>query len=117
MGRRLAQDLERKGEQGVAGENRRCLVEGLVYGWTSAAQVVVVHGWQVVVHQRVAMDAFDGSRSIQSLLLRYTEEGSRLDDQERPKALAAAKRGIAHGFGEPAWCWWPEVPGLTQKIG
>ena len=47
-------------QEGVAGEDRRGLVIGLVHGRLAAAQVVVVHGRQVVVDQRVAVDHLDG---------------------------------------------------------
>src|SRR5215467_14043841 len=61
-------------------------------GRPAAAQRVVVHGGQVVMHQRVAMDAFESRRGGQGLLFRDAKELRRLDQEERPEALTAAKR-------------------------
>ena len=44
------------GQQGVADQNRGCLVVGDVDGGAPAAQHVVVHSRQVVVNQRVGVD-------------------------------------------------------------
>ncbi len=43
--------LESAGVQGVAGQNGGGFVEGLVAGGLAPAQVVVVHGGQIVVNQ------------------------------------------------------------------
>ena len=52
-----AQHVEGEGQQPVTGEDRGRLVEFLVRGRTAAAEIVVVHGRQVVMHQRIAMHA------------------------------------------------------------
>ncbi len=54
----VAQDLEGKRQEGVAGKDRGRLAEGDMKGRAAAADGVVVHGRQVVMHQGVAMDAF-----------------------------------------------------------
>ena len=59
IGRRVGQNLEREGLEGVAGEDRGRLVEGPVHGRPAPAQVVVVHGRQVVVDERVAVQQFE----------------------------------------------------------
>ena len=59
MGLGPAQHVEGEGEQTVAGQDRGRLVEFLVRGRPAAAQVVVVHRRQVVVHQRIAMHELD----------------------------------------------------------
>ena len=50
-------DVERKRQQAVAGQDRGRLVERLVGGRPAPPQVVVVHRRQVVVHQRIAVHA------------------------------------------------------------
>ena len=45
------QDVEREGEQAIADQNGGRLVERLVHRGLPAAQIVVVHCGQVVVHQ------------------------------------------------------------------
>ena len=53
-----ADDLEGQRLQGVAREDGCGFVELAVAGRPAAAQVVVVHGRQVVVDQRVGVDHF-----------------------------------------------------------
>ena len=59
MGVGLGQDLEGAGLQGVAGQDGGGFVEGAVGAGLAAAQIVVVHGGQVVVHQAVGVQHFD----------------------------------------------------------
>ena len=60
MGVGFGQHLEGAGLQRVAGQDGGGFVEGLVAARLAAAQVVVVHGRQVVVHQRIGVQHFDG---------------------------------------------------------
>ena len=59
VGRGIGEDVEGEGQQAVAGENCGGLVERLVRGRAAAAEIVVVHGGEVVVDEAVAVDAFD----------------------------------------------------------
>ena len=54
----VGDQVERQRLQGVAGEDRGGFVEGDVHGRSTAAQVIVVHGRQVVMHQRIGVDQF-----------------------------------------------------------
>ncbi len=53
----------------VAYEDRRRLVKGLVHGRASPADVVVIHCGEVVMHERVAMHAFERAGSLERGLL------------------------------------------------
>ena len=55
------EQLKRQDLQRVSRQDGGRLVEGLVAGRPAPPQVVIVHGRQVVVHERVAMDQFDGT--------------------------------------------------------
>src|SRR6185437_16899539 len=88
-------------QQPVAGENGGRLVEGLVRGRTAAAQVVVVHRRQVVVDQRIAVDAFDRAAGAQRRRRVAAERAGGLDGQERPQPLAAAERAVTYGVEHP----------------
>ncbi len=101
MGLWPRQDVEGEGEQAVAGQDGGRLVELLVRGRLAAPQFVVVHGGQIVVHQRVAVHAFQRRARHQGVLPRHVEQGRAFDDQERPEPLAAAEAGIAHGLEQP----------------
>ena len=93
--------IEGEGEQAVAGQDRGRLVEGLVRGGAAAAQVVVVHRRQVVVHQRIAVHAFERGAGQQRAVMGGAEQAGAFDQQKRAHALAAAQRRIAHGLEQP----------------
>ena len=70
MGAFVAQDLEGERQKRVAGEDGGRLIESDVKGRASAADGVIVHGRQIVMHERVAMDAFERGRRGQRLFVR-----------------------------------------------
>ena len=79
MGLRPRQDVEGEGQQAVAGEDRGRLVERLVHGRPAAAQIVVVHRRQVVMHQRIAVHEFDRGAGHQRVLAPDAEQRRGLD--------------------------------------
>src|SRR5579871_2799731 len=94
----LAQEAESQGEQTVTGENRRRLVERLVNGWLAPSQIVVVHGGQVVMDQRIRMYAFDCGGHPAKRPAIDSEDAPALLHQKCTEPLAAAQCRIAHGF-------------------
>ena len=79
----------------------RCLRRTPVAGRPAAAQVVVVHGRQVVVDQAVGVDQFDrGCRRIEPPQRRAEGLAGHVD-QHRPQALAAAQDAVAHRLAQP----------------
>ena len=94
-------DVEGQRQQAVAGEDRGGVVGLLVQGRAAAAQVAVVHRRQVVMDQRIAVDAFERGADQQRGLARHAEHGRALDHQERPQPLAAAEARIAHRLHQP----------------
>ncbi|MNS71255.1 hypothetical protein D3C72_1046190 [compost metagenome] len=100
MGIFVQDDVEGGGLQGVAGQDGGRLVIGDVQGRTPAAHVVVVHRRQIVMHQRIGVDAFQGAGGAQHGALVHLEHPARLDGEEGPQPLARAERGIAHGLGQ-----------------
>ena len=75
MGFRIGENLEGEGQQRVAGEDGGRLVEGLVGGGLAPPQVVVIHGGQVVMHQRIAMHAFERRAGPERPVARHAEKG------------------------------------------
>ena len=57
----VGDELKRPGLEAVTDQDRRGLVVGFVQGGLAPAQVVVVHGGEVVVDQGVGVDQFDGA--------------------------------------------------------
>ena len=92
---------EGEGEERVAGEDRGRFVEGLVDGGLAAAEVVVVHRGQVVVDQRVAVEELDRETGGKGARGADVEHRRRLAHEQRPEALAAAERGMAHRGDQP----------------
>ena len=94
-------DVEGQRQQSVAGEDRGGVVGLLVQRRPAAAQIAVVHRRQIVMDQRIAVDAFERGARQQRGLARDAEHGRTLDHQERPQPLAAAEARIAHRVHQP----------------
>ncbi len=92
------QDLECQRLQRVAGQDGGGLVEGPVAGRPAAPQVVVVHGRQIVVDQRVGVDDLDRGRHVVEFRFLEAKRVARRIHQQRAHALAAVEGGIAHGL-------------------
>ena len=88
--------------QRIARKDRGRLVEGDMHRGSPASRRVVVHGGQVVMHERIAMDAFERAGCVERARLLHPEQARGLDEQEGPEPLAAAERRIAHGLRQPA---------------
>ena len=73
----IGEDLERQRVQRIAGEDRGAFVEGAVHGRLAAAQIVIVHARQIVVDQRIDMDAFDREAGAQRAVAIDVEQVAR----------------------------------------
>ena len=96
-------DVEGQRQQRIAGKDGGGIIIGLVQGGPAAAQIAVVHRRQVIVDQRIAMNAFQSGAGQQCGVARHTEHGRAFDHQKRPQPFAAAEAGIAHGLDQPFW--------------
>ena len=67
----------------------------------SAAKIVVVHARQVVVNQRIRVQALDRDRGGQGGIVAGAEEFRGREQQDRPEALAAGLQAVAHGLVQP----------------
>ena len=90
-------NIEGKSQQRVAGENCGGFVESFVNGRAAAPQVVVVHRRQIVMHQRVAVQALERGAGQQSAGTRRAEQRPGLHQQKWAQSFAAAQYGMAHG--------------------
>ena len=79
---RSRQNIEGDGQQRIAGEDGCRLVEGLMHRRPAAAQVVVVHGGQIIVNQGIAVHAFERGAGHERALARNREQGAGLSHQE-----------------------------------
>jgi len=85
------------GEQGIAGKQGGRLVEGLVCGRSSATQVVIVHAGQIVVDQRISMDAFQRDARRQGVVAIAEKVGGG-EREYGPQAFSAGFQAVAHGL-------------------
>jgi hypothetical protein len=92
---------QRLGEESIAREDRHVLAERHVTGRLAAAQLVVVHGREVVVNQRVGVDHLDRRRDRKDLVGVAAERLRGRERQHRPDALAARQERVAHRLLEP----------------
>ena len=95
---RARQNVEGKRQQAVAGEDRGRLVEFLVRGRLPAPQVVIVHRRQIVVHQRIAMHAFERGAGHQRLRGAARRTGAAVSTTRNGRnRLPPPRLDIAHG--------------------
>ena len=104
----LAMMSKAKVKQAVARQDRGRLVEGAVHGGLATAQIVVVHGRQVVVDQRIAVDAFERRRDAAGGIAVMAEHRRRSPSPGR--AAAACRRSGRRGA-------WPQraSPGVRSR--
>ena len=98
---RIGHDFERKRQQRVSGENRQRLAIDFMIRRTSAPQIVVIHRGQIVVNQRIGMNAFQRRRRKRDLRARFAEEFGGHQQHDRAQALSARQRAVAHGLVQP----------------
>lgn len=103
MGALPSQQFECERQQRIAHQNGGPVVECSPYGWFAAAKSVIVHRWQVVVNERIAMYAFERRRRGNRAIAADAEQTGGLHDQERAKALATAERGMSHAVAQAHW--------------
>ena len=90
--------MKRFGEQPVAGQESHAFTEHLMRRGPTAAQIIVVHGRQIVMDQGIGMDHFDGASKRQQLFSFSAEDFSRGQRKYRPYAFSAREQAIAHGL-------------------
>ena len=94
-------ELERDSQKRVAGEDRRRLVERLVDRRHAAPEVVVVHRRQIVVDERIGVQAFHRRGGDLRVAGLRAEERRAFRHQERPEPLAARQERVPHRGGKP----------------
>ncbi|CAH1676387.1 hypothetical protein CHELA1G11_14123 [Hyphomicrobiales bacterium] len=88
-------------QQGVTRENGGRFVEGDMHGRAAAPEVVIIHGGQVVMDQRIAVQHFHRAGCVHCMVHVTSEKPGGLDDKERAQPFAAAKHGMSHRGEQP----------------
>ena len=97
-----ADDVEGERQQSVPGQDRGRIVGLLVQGRPAAAQIAVVHRRQIIVNQRITVDAFERSPGQKRGLARNAEHRRTLDHQKGPQPFSPAEARVPHGVHQPS---------------
>jgi hypothetical protein len=89
-------DLERDRQQSVASQDRDAVAENFVTGGTTAAQIVVVHAREIIVNERIGVDAFHGTSMRQSGARFSTARFGRRETENWPEPFSPGKQTVAH---------------------
>jgi len=92
------EDFKRDGEQRVPGEDGDAFTEDLVAGGAAPAKVVVVHAREVVMDERIGVDALHGTRGRQGGFDGTAARFRCREAEDGPQPFAARKERVAHGF-------------------
>ena len=94
----IGQYLESERVQRVADENRRCLIVRDVHGGAAATKVVIVHGRQVVMHERIGVNHLDRRGDRVDLRRFEMQEFAARIGEQRSDALAPIQERVAYGL-------------------
>ena len=93
-GGRLQQQFKRHRLQGIPRQHRDGIAINLVARRPPPAEIIIIHTWQIIVDQRVGMNAFNGtSRRQRRLRIPPASLASR-QQQHRPQALPPRKHAM-----------------------
>ena len=95
-GSALGQNFKRDREQRVAREDGDAVTEDFVASGAAAAEIVIVHARQIVVHERVGVDALHGAGERHGCGNFAAACFSRREAQDRAKSLAAGEEAVTH---------------------
>ena len=94
----LRGDFKRLRQQRVARQHGDAFAENFVVGGLAAAEIVVVHRRQIVVDERVGVDALDGAGERHGVGFAAAAGGGGREAKRRAHPFAAGKERVAHGL-------------------
>src|SRR5688572_13558471 len=92
----LNQNFESLSEQSVPREDSNTFAIDLMIGRFAPAEVVIVHGGQVVMNERVRVDAFDSAGKRKSVFLLAPTCLCRGQTERRSKAFPSGEKRVTH---------------------
>ena len=100
-------------QQRVSRQDGDAFSEGLVAGGFPTAQIVVVHGWQVVMDEGIRMHHFHGAGGNQGVHCQSSAGLRRRQAKDGAHSFPPRKYAVAHGFvdgfGAFVLCWQQSV--------
>ena len=94
----LGQLAKGRREQAVTRQNGRGLAVYHMVGGAAPAELVVVHGGQIVVNEGIGVDHLHAAGEGQGILHPAAAHAAGLQGQHRPDPLASGQQGILHGL-------------------
>ncbi len=93
--------MEGRGEQAVPGQDGGGFVKLLVAGGLAPAQIIVVHGRQVVMDQGIGVDHLQGAGHRQGFARVAPHRFRRGQAQNGAQPFAAHEQAVVHGLVQP----------------
>ncbi len=94
----IRQKGEGLGQERIPDQDGDGLAEDLMTRGATASEIIVVHGREVVVNQRVRMDVLEGAGDGQDIFRTPSHRLGGGDGQDRPQSLPACEEAIVHGL-------------------
>lgn len=92
--------LEGEGLQGIADQDGGGLVVGFPDRRLAAAEFVVIHGGEVIVNERVAVNALDGGCGFYCCCGRAAKKCGSFEDEKWSEAFTSSENSVAHRLTE-----------------
>ena len=89
------EEFERQCLQAIACQNSGSFVPFAMQGGLASAQIVIIHTGQVIMYQRVGVDAFNRQRRLKCGRLGDIMQSCALENEEAAQHLAATQ-GVKH---------------------
>ena len=90
-------------------------------GRLAPAKVIIVHRWQIVVDERIGMDALDGAGERHGGLIRSTTRSGSCETKRRPHAFTTGEERVTHrlvdGGGLHAFHWEEAIQTAIDEAG
>jgi hypothetical protein len=94
------QYLKSSCKQGVSGQYGSCFIKGLVTCWLASAKVIIVHGREIVMDQRISVNKLKSTRGRHRVGFVATHGFSRSNTQDRTQSFASRLKGVTHGLNQ-----------------
>jgi hypothetical protein len=85
-------------KQGIAGEDSNAFPEHFVIGGFATTKIIVIHGRQVVVDQRIGMNTFDRAGQGHGVSLGASASSGGGQAQSGAHSFSSRKEGVPHGL-------------------
>jgi len=94
------EDGKRLGEEGVSRQHSNAFAKDLVRGGATPAEIVVVHAGEIIMDERISMDAFDGAGDRKGKTGGAAARFRRRKGEDGAEAFPSGENAVPHGSME-----------------